>query len=169
MGVFEIIIGIVLLILGANWLTKFSVAFSLYFKVPKFVVGMTVVSFITSSPELVVSIKSVLLGHSDLALGNIFGSNIANLGLVLAIIVIISPIEIPKNFYKKDIPPFLFSIVLLFLFIYFDKKINVVEGYFLILGFLLFIFYLFRFKDHYSLDENFESKVKFNRYRFFFF
>jgi len=90
MGVFAIIIGLLLLIQGANWLTKFSLAFSLYFKIPKFIVGMTIVSFVTSAPELVVSIKSVLLGHSDLAVGNIFGSNIANLGLVLAIITIIS-------------------------------------------------------------------------------
>ena len=74
--------GLVLLIIGGNWLLKAAVALSLKLHVPKIVIGMTVVSFATSAPELIVSIRSALDGFPDLALGNVVGSNIANLALI---------------------------------------------------------------------------------------
>ena len=80
-----IISGLVLLILGGNWLLKSAVSISLGLKIPKIIIGMTVVSFATSAPELIVSIKAAINGYSDLALGNVIGSNIANLALVLGI------------------------------------------------------------------------------------
>ena len=89
--------GLVLLILGGNWLLKAAVGFSLRLQIPKIVIGMTVVSFATSAPELIVSLKSALNGEADLALGNVIGSNIANLGLVLAITILISTISVENN------------------------------------------------------------------------
>ena len=74
-----IISGLVLLILGGNWLLKSSISISLGLKIPKIIIGMTVVSFATSAPELIVSINSAVNGYPDLALGNVIGSNIANL------------------------------------------------------------------------------------------
>ena len=89
LDVLFIVLGLVLLIAGGNWLLKAAVALSLKLNVPKIVIGMTVVSFATSAPELIVSVNAALDGFPDLALGNVVGSNIANLGLVLAITVIL--------------------------------------------------------------------------------
>ena len=75
-----IISGLVLLILGGNWLLKSSISISLGLKIPKIIIGMTVVSFATSAPELIVSINSDVNGYPDLALGNVIGSNIAKSG-----------------------------------------------------------------------------------------
>ena len=97
-----IISGLVLLILGGNWLLKSSISISLGLKIPKIIIGMTVVSFATSAPELIVSIKAALNGYSDLALGNVIGSNIANLALVLGITLLISKIAVQKVFYTNS-------------------------------------------------------------------
>ena len=101
MSLIAIAVGVYLLIKGGDWLMKASVALSLNFSIPKIVIGMTVVSFATSAPELIVSVKSALTGHPDLAIGNVVGSNIANLGLVLALTVIISPINVSKVFINQ--------------------------------------------------------------------
>ena len=70
-------LGLFLLIKGGDWLMEAAVAMSLKLNIPKIIIGMTVVSFATSAPELIVSIKAALLGHPDLALGNVLGSNVA--------------------------------------------------------------------------------------------
>ena len=88
---------------------KSAVALSLRMNIPKIVIGMTVVSFATSAPELIVSIKAALDGFPDLALGNVVGSNIANLGLVLAITVILGSIDVRKSFYTTDWPVMMFA------------------------------------------------------------
>ena len=102
MAFFSIFVGLILLIKGGDWLMKSAVSLSLKLNIPKIVIGMTVVSFATSAPELIVSIKSALSGHPDLALGNVIGSNIANLGLVLGLTIIISPISVNRSFYMTD-------------------------------------------------------------------
>ncbi|MCK4562989.1 MAG: sodium:calcium antiporter, partial [Flavobacteriaceae bacterium] len=112
--------GFVILILGGHWLLKAAVGLSLRMNIPKIVIGMTVVSFATSMPELIVSLNSALDGHADLALGNVIGSNIANLGLVLGIVTIISTISVEKSFYKIDWPVMMLSSVVLYFFIAFD-------------------------------------------------
>ena len=104
MDFFAIIIGLFFLIKGGEYLFDGSLAISINLKIPKFIIGMTVVSFATSAPELVVSVKSALMGHPDLALGNIVGSNIANIAFVMGIVVLLSPIKIDKVFYKFDWP-----------------------------------------------------------------
>ena len=71
MDIVLIVGGLILLVLGGNWLLKSAVGFSLRLNIPKIVIGMTVVSFATSAPELIVSLNSALNGHSDIALGNV--------------------------------------------------------------------------------------------------
>ena len=93
-----IIGGLALLILGGNWLLRSAVALSIRLNIPKIIIGMTVVSFATSAPELIVSINAAFAGFPDLALGNVVGSNIANLGLVLAIIILLSNIDVREVF-----------------------------------------------------------------------
>ena len=150
-------IGLVLLILGGNWLLKSAVGFSLRLKIPKIVIGMTVVSFATSLPELIVSLKSALEGHADLALGNVIGSNIANLGLVLGITILISTISVEKSFYKTDWPVMMISSVLLYGFIAFDGVLQNYEGIILFSFLLVFLIYLLRFQKQAVVDETFDE------------
>jgi len=157
MAFIAIIVGIVLLIKGGDWLMRSAVSMSLKLNIPKIVIGMTVVSFATSAPELIVSIRSALLGHPDLALGNVIGSNIANLGLVLAITIIISPINVNSNFYKTDWPMMISATILFFLFIFFDHKLTSIEGLIMFVLLISFLFYLIFFQKE-TVDEISENK-----------
>jgi len=146
-------IGLVLLILGGNWLLKSAVGFSLRLKIPKIIIGMTVVSFATSAPELIVSVKSALEGHADIALGNVIGSNIANLGLVLAITILISTISVEKSFYKTDWPVMMLASLMLYGFIAFDGELQSYEGIILFSFLIIFLIYLLRFQKTAVVDE----------------
>ena len=153
MALIAVAVGIFLLIKGGDWLMRASVALSLRFSIPKIVIGMTVVSFATSAPELIVSIRSALSGHPDLAIGNVVGSNIANLGFVLAITIIISPIYVTPSFYKTDWPMMILASVLFYLFTAFDYQLEAYEGAILLVFLLFFIVYLIKFQKRTILDE----------------
>lgn len=148
-----IIAGLVLLILGGNWLLKAAVALSLKLNIPKIVIGMTVVSFATSAPELIVSLKAALNGAPDLALGNVIGSNIANLGFVLGITLLFGAMEIQKSFYKTDWPVMMLASVLLYFFLAGDQIIVRYEGIILFSLLVLFLVYLLRFQKA-TLEED---------------
>ena len=148
-----IIGGLVLLILGGNWLLKAAVAMSLRLNIPKIVIGMTVVSFATSAPELIVSINAALEGFPDLALGNVVGSNIANLGLVLGITIILSKIDVNKSFYVTDWPVMMVASAMFFGFIYFDGEIQRYEGLAMVVVLFAFLLYLLRFQKTAVVDE----------------
>ena len=148
-----IIAGLVLLILGGNWLLKAAVALSLKLNIPKIVIGMTVVSFATSAPELIVSLKAALNGAPDLALGNVIGSNIANLGFVLGITLLFGAMEIQKSFYKTDWPVMMLASVLLYFFLAGDQVIVRYEGIILFSLLVLFLMYLLRFQKA-TLEED---------------
>ena len=134
-----IILGLLLLIVGGNWLLKAAVDLSLRLAIPKIVIGMTVVSFATSAPELIVSINAALDGFPDLALGNVVGSNIANLGLVLAVTILLSPIEVNRNFYSTDWPIMMLASLLFFFFIYFDGVLDQYEGIIMVVSLFSFL------------------------------
>ena len=148
MSIVYIVIGLTFLVLGGNWLLKSAVALSLKLNIPKIVIGMTIVSFATSAPELIVSIKSALDGATGLAVGNVIGSNIANLALVLAITVILSPIYVEKSFYKTDWPVMMIASVMLYFFIVNDRTIQTYEGMILFGMLIVFLIYLLRFQKH---------------------
>lgn len=148
-----IIGGLVLLILGGNWLLKSAVALSLKLEIPKIVIGMTVVSFATSAPELIVSINAALSGASDLALGNVIGSNIANLGLVLGITLLLGSMHVQKSFYKTDWPVMMIASALLYFFLFGDNVITRNEGIVLFSFLVIFLVYLLRFQKTAVLDE----------------
>ncbi|MEH6681037.1 MAG: calcium/sodium antiporter [Sediminicola sp.] len=154
-----IIGGLTLLVLGGNWLLKSAVALSLKFGVPKIVVGMTVVSFATSAPELIVSLSAAMDGHADLALGNVIGSNIANLGLVLAVTLIVGGMEVNKNFYTTDWPVMMLSSLIFFGFAYFDQTLQRWEGAVMVGLLFLFLVYLLRFQKTAVLDERPEDDL----------
>jgi len=153
MEFFYIILGLIFLIAGGNWLLKAAVGLSLKLKIPKIVIGMTVVSFATSLPELIVSVKSALDGFPDLALGNVVGSNIANLGLVLGITIVLSKIDVQKSFYKTDWPVMMIASGLLFYFLYDDAMIDFYEGVIMFSFLIIFLIYLLRFQKNAVVDE----------------
>mgnify|MGYP000069184343 CR=1 FL=1 len=153
MNFLYIISGLFLLIIGGNWLLKAAVGLSLKLNIPKIVIGMTVVSFATSAPELIVSIRSALDGFPDLALGNVIGSNIANLGLVLGITVVLSKIDVEKSLYRTDWPVMMVASGLLYYFLAQDGKIEFYEGAILFLFLIIFLVYLFRFQKNIVVDE----------------
>ena len=145
--------GLVLLILGGNWLLKSAVALSLQLNVPKIVIGMTVVSFATSAPELIVSLNAALNGSPDLALGNVIGSNVANLGLVLGITLLFGGMEVQKSFYQTDWPVMMIASILLYIFLMGDAVIVQYEGIILFSSLVLFLIYLLRFQKTAIIDE----------------
>ena len=120
---------------------------------------MTVVSFATSAPELIVSIKAALDGFPDLALGNVVGSNIANLGLVLGVTILLGNIQVNKSFYKTDWPFMMLASLLFFSFIYFDKTLVRYEGIVMVVLLFLFLVYLLRFQKTAVVDEHTEDDV----------
>ncbi|WP_439132764.1 calcium/sodium antiporter [Polaribacter sp.] len=148
-----IISGLILLVLGGNWLLKSAVSLSLKLNISKVVVGMTVVSFATSAPELIVSINAALNGSSDLALGNVIGSNIANLGLVLGITLLFGSMSVEKNFYKLNWPVMLIASALLFLFLSNDTVVVRYEGLLLFSFLIVFLIYLLRTQKNIDLED----------------
>ena len=153
MSFFLILIGFILLILGGNWLLKSAVSISLGLKIPKIIIGMTVVSFATSAPELIVSINSAVNGYPDLALGNVIGSNIANLALVLGITLLIAEMDVQKSFFITNWPVMMAASILLFLFLRNDYLISDFEGLIFVIFLIFFLVYLFRFQNYDIIDD----------------
>lgn len=156
MDFLAIISGILLLSIGGDMLTRYSVELSYKLSIPKIIIGMTIVSFATSAPELIVSLNATMMGYSDFALGNVLGSNIANLGLVLGIVVIIYPITIKRRFYYTDFPLLILSTAVFYLFIASNSEISRTEGIIMLVLILLILFYLFYYQkpDTSTLDKD---------------
>ena len=144
MSVFYVITGLALLVVGGDFLVRASVALSFRLKISKLVIGMTVVSFATSAPELLVSLQAALDGISDISLGNVIGSNIANIGLVLGITAIISPLAIDRDFYKLNWPMMMLASFALYYFLKNDGVLTAAEGLILFIGLVLFLIILIR-------------------------
>ena len=138
-----ILFGVILLSHGGDLLTKSSVDLSYKFSIPKIIIGMTVVSFATSAPELIVSLNATLNGFSSFAIGNVIGSNIANIGLVLGIIIIIYPITLQNRFYNSDFPILMISTFLFYILLTTGSRISRIEGIILLVSICVILIYLF--------------------------
>ena len=159
MDYIAIFFGLLILVKGGDWLLKAAVALSINLSIPKIVIGMTVVSFATSAPELIVSVKSALMGHPDLAMGNVIGSNIANLALVLGIVILIEPIIVTKNFFRIDWPIMFLSTMIFYFFIK-NNNLTINEGFILFtLLIAVLIFLLFFQKNNIVDDSSLVSEV----------
>ena len=159
MDYIAIFFGLLILVKGGDWLLKAAVALSINLSIPKIVIGMTVVSFATSAPELIVSVKSALMGHPDLAMGNVIGSNIANLALVLGIVILIEPIIVTKNFFRTDWPIMFLSTMIFYFFIK-NNNLTINEGFILFtLLIAVLIFLLFFQKNNIVDDSSLVSEV----------
>jgi cation:H+ antiporter len=149
--------GLIILIIGGNLLLKSAVSISLKFKIPKILIGLTVVSLATSAPELIISLKSALIGSPDLAIANVVGSNIANLGLVLGLTILLSPIKISKDIYKVDWPIMIFSSFCFYVMIS-DSVINRSEGVILVSFLIITIFSLIKHQKNSKEEIDLEVK-----------
>ena len=147
-----LITGLMLLVVGSNYLLKSAVDLSLKLKLSKVVIGLTVVSFATSAPELLISISSALKGSADIAISNVIGSNIANLGLVLGTALCFTKIKIPKSNMKFD---WTFLMIISFLFFYFinDLSVSRSEVILLFLALILFLVFIIKIRDDADVEE----------------
>lgn len=132
-----IVIGIIGLVWGGNWLVTGSSRLAESFGIPRLIVGLTIVALGTSSPELLVNLSSVLNGSTDLALGNIVGSNISNIGIILGISGIIAPIAVHSALIRREIP-IMIAVAIGMYFLALDGQLNQFDGLLLLLGFILF-------------------------------
>ena len=160
-----LIVGFVVLIKGADFFVDGCSSIADNFKVPKIVIGLTIVAFGTSAPELAVSIKSIISNNHDIVLGNVIGSNILNVLLIIGLSALFKPLIVKSNTIKKEIPIMLlftcaFS-VLLSDRIFNPTNINAFtrsDGVILLLFFLVFIYYLVEITI--NRDKNIEEEIK---------
>lgn len=134
----KLILGIAILVYSGDFLVKGSVAIANQFKISALVIGLTVVAFGTSAPELIVSLDAAITGHPEIALGNIIGSNIANIALVLAITVIILPMPVAAQTIRRSWP-FMFVSGLVFYGSMLNGLITRIEGIIMFLLLIVFI------------------------------
>lgn len=135
--------GLITLIIAGEALVRGAVGIALKFKIPTLVIGMTIVSFGTSAPELLVSLKAALEGHPELSIGNVVGSNVANIALVLGITAMILPIAVKRSTAKIDWSIMMGATILFYVFIL-DNIIQWYEGLIFVLGLIAFNIYMFR-------------------------
>lgn len=144
MSVVWVVLGFILLVIGGEYLVRSSVALSFKLKLSKMIIGLTVVSFATSAPELLVSLNAALNGSPAIAINNVVGSNIANIGLVLGITALIGVITVDKSFYKFNWPVMMLFSIALYYFLYNDKQLIAIEGAILFTGLIAFVYVLIK-------------------------
>ncbi|MDE6982750.1 MAG: calcium/sodium antiporter [Lachnospiraceae bacterium] len=135
-------IGFVMLVKGADWFVSGASSFAQYFGIPQLVIGLTIVAMGTSAPEAAVSISAALKGSADITIGNIVGSNILNILLILGISAAITPLTVSKSTLSYEIP-FMTAVTFLLFFQGKDGEIKMLNGCVLLVFFLLYLFYLF--------------------------
>ena len=160
MNLVLIFLGFFLLVIGGEFIVRASVALSLRFNISKFVIGMTVVSFATSFPELIVSINAALNNSPSIAINNVVGSNIANIGLVLALIALLSNISVNEKSFRRDWSWMFFLSIMLWLFIITDNELNGFEGFLLIALLVNFIYKVLKNSDSIELLNDVDDKLK---------
>lgn len=141
-----LILGFILLVVGGDFLVRSSVGLSFKLNISKIVIGMTVVSFATSAPELLVSLQAALNGSPAIAINNVVGSNIANIGLVLGITAVVGTIAVDKSFYRLNWPIMMLFSMVLYYFLQNDNKLTQLEGIILFVALIVFIVYLVKFQ-----------------------
>lgn len=142
----KIVAGLAFLFYGGDFLVTGSARLARFLKISPFVIGATVIAFGTSAPELAVAILAALDAAPELAMGNVIGSNIANIGLVLGITALIAPIIINSKRFNREFPPFLLAAFLI-LYIAWDLNINRLEGTLMVSLLALYVWRSFSHKE----------------------
>jgi len=162
MSILLIFLGLGLLVVGGDFLVRAAVGLSLKLKLSKMIIGLTVVSFATSAPELLVSVPPAIDGFSDISLGNVIGSNIANIGLVLGVTAIITPLSIDKYFYKFNWPVMMLLSVGLYFIMQSGNKISSPEGVALVTILIIYLVLLISRANSRSVNDapqQFDNKL----------
>ena len=136
-------LGFVMLVKGADWFVDGASNIAAKFKIPQLVIGLTIVAMGTSAPEAAVSITAALQGNADITIGNIVGSNILNILIILGLSSVIVPIAVAKSTIKIE-TPFLIGITLLLLVLGLDGTISMIDGIIFIALFIVYLLYLLR-------------------------
>ena len=164
MNILLLLGGLLLILAGANGLTDGAASLAKRFNIPNIVIGLTIVAFGTSAPELTVSISSAIKGSSDIAIGNVVGSNIFNALMIVGITALVSPIIITRNTLRKEIPLCILSSIVLFICandMLLDKSsgnaLSATDGLILLCFFIIFLGYTFAIAGH-GGDESQEVK-----------
>jgi cation:H+ antiporter len=158
----EVAGGLILLIWGADRFVHGAAAMARNLGVAPLMIGLTIVSFATSAPEILVSVVAALRGETDLAVGNAIGSNIANIGLVLGVTALIRPIELKSATLRREMPALL-AVSLLTVALFLDSQLNRVDGFVLLTGLIIVIIWLVRLGLRSSstdpLQADFEAEI----------
>jgi len=157
-----IFIGLILLYYGGDFLVTGSLRLARALKISPFIIGATVIGFGTSTPELAVSVMASLHDSGDLALGNIIGSNIANIGLVLGITALIVPLTIEKQRFTDESPPLIITSLIIVVFSW-NNYLSMIEGFILVSLLVLYLWRAFRTKE--NIDTSLEESHLFSKYK----
>ena len=169
MNILFLIGGLILILLGANGLTDGAASVAKRLRIPSIVIGLTIVAFDTSAPELTVSVSSALKGSADIAIGNVVGSNIFNTLMIVGCTALFAPIVITRNTLKKEIPLCILSSVVLLVCandVFLDKApeniLNRVDGLLLLCFFAIFMGYTFAIasKPYSTGGQEEENEIK---------
>ncbi len=146
-------IGLVLLVYSGKYLVQSGVSVARHFNIPTLIIGITVIAFGTSAPELIVSVKAALTGNPEIAFGNVIGSNISNIGLVLAITALLIPIPVGKTSWRIDWPVMMLASILLYVFTL-NNVLGFWESFTLFILLIAYLFYSVKTSSPEVVSEN---------------
>lgn len=153
-----IIFGLMLLIWSADKFVEGASSLAHHFGISPLIIGITIIGFGTSAPEILVSIVAVMEGTPDIAIGNALGSNIANIGLILGVTAFITPVPIAKGLFKREYPLLIMATSLLCLCLI-DGSLNQIDGFTLILTLLAILIYLIKSHQNVSIKNDIEEEI----------
>ena len=155
-----LILSLFALYIGAGWLVKGSSELALKAKISNLVIGLTIVAFGTSAPELVVSLNATLSGHGDISVGNIIGSNIFNIAAILGISAVIQPLQAKRQLTRLDIPILIVATVV-FTLLFWNGTLGRLEGCLFLAGIILYtIFSLYYSRKHEKKVEELAGELE---------
>lgn len=155
-----VLVGLALVVFGADWLVDGASAVARKAGISEFVIGLTIVGFGTSCPELVVSLTGAIQGNADISIGNVVGSNIFNVLVILGITAALVPVAVSPANTKRDIPITLLVTLMLVATALIGSDINLIEGIVYLLIFAAYLYYCFKFDTGNDSGEEEEHKVK---------
>ncbi len=147
-----LISGLACLYYGAEWLVRGSASLALRLKISPLVIGLTVVAFGTSMPEMFVSVESGFNGMGDVSVGNVVGSNIFNIALILGLSALISPLTVQLRLLRFDVPFMILCSIVFGLIVYFGGHVNRIEGILMFSGIIIYTWTLIRMSRKEHLD-----------------
>lgn len=155
-----LILGFVMLVKGADWFVEGAAGIADKFGIPQLVIGLTIVALGTSAPEAAVSITAAMKGNAAITIGNVVGSNIMNILVILGVTSVITAIAVARSTVRYEIPYMLFITVLLLVFGYTGENITFVEGVLLWVAFIVYLVYLFWMAKNNKEEVEEEGKKK---------